>query len=441
MNPLYRRMWVSCVPLRIVAGEELEEVDGHKVTTEGRAEILAWLCRCKRLAMSLRPDLEPRRVFDAKSGLETSSMESLRLTWCDPPVLARKFKQRVPGDVLRSIGGQRVSGMSQQSIRELWASSTEFDSHSMMKVQSLAASTVLKRGLLGALEADKAPIHLGFECAGCGREPLIGTRFSCQDSQLHFCGACFAGRGHAHQHLHFLSEEHPGAESVEVKMVQQPTAGSEVVVIGTGGDHDGHLGQVMAEASGKWLVTVGDQELCLDPKHIFLRPGSGHASSAVPAAAVAASTAAASTEPAKAATSASPLIGLRFLPVTPPEAHLTRQPSARELRQVKGQEALQRFESGQAKEKATFLCKGACGRFVETEKVDYVKAGQLVMCQECSQKSAASETQASCKKCGGTFVFSHFMIQVEGRDLPTECPKCQETQQDGWAIMSPLLMS
>ena len=421
------------------AGEELDEVDGHKVTSEGRAEVLAWLGSCHALCTRQGRDLELRPVFDAKSGLETSSMGSLRLTWCDPPVLARNFKQRVPGDVLRAIGGQKVFGMSQQGIRELWASSTEFSTQSIMKVRSLAALPALKKGLLESLEEDKATIHPGFECAGCGREPLIGTRFSCQDSQMHFCGACFAGRGHAHQHLRFLSEEHPGAKSVEVKMVQQPTAGSEVVVIGTGGDHDGHVGRVVAEASGKWLVTVGDQELSLDPKHVFLRPGSERASSAVPAAAVAAA-AAASSPPAKAATSARPLIGSRFVPVPPPETHLTRQPSARELRQAKGQEALQRFESGQAKEKARFLCKGACGKLVETEKVDYVKAGQLVMCQECSQKSLASETKACCKKCGSSFAFSRFMIQVEGRELPSECPKCQETQLDGWAIMSPLLM-
>lgn len=116
---------------------------------------------------------------------------------------------------------------------------------------------------------------------------------------------------------------------------------------------------------------------------------------------------------------------------------MRRQQSLRELRQVEGVEALQRLKSYDppSGRKSTFLCKGMCGTWVEKDKHEYIKEGQLVLCAGCAKKSHGSEEKITCGKCQEEFAYSKFLVDLGVRAKPAVCEECQAESQ--WAIISP----
>lgn len=74
---------------------------------------------------------------------------------------------------------------------------------------------------------------------------------------------------------------------------------------------------------------------------------------------------------------------------------------------------------------------------VKKDNLEYIKEGQLVMCEVCTQKSAESEKETTCRKCQQEFVYSQFLVDVGSYGLPNVCEECQNLEKK-WAIISPL---
>ena len=333
--------------------------------------------------------------------------------------------------MLSEINGAKVFGMSKSKVEELFHSAQTNYSDKTYTYYSVSEICLREMDRKGYTDSEfhkhMIPIHCGFECSGCGSKPLIGARYTCQDCSVHFCGACFKGRAHAHSPGHqFTTQDFPGTAATDAPAAPAIIEGSTIVVIGTGNDQlDGKLGLVTSGASPFWSVLMdgeADHEVALEAQHLFLHSQGQEVTDQ-----------AAETEPS-AETGA---------PSSPPKSidssrfTLVRRPSFRELRQVEGQEALERFKSAPgAARKSSFLCKGTCGRMVEKKNQEYIREGQLVLCQGCMQKSQDSEKKTTCEECLQEFVYSQFFVDLGIDSLPTVCMKCKEA--DEWAIVSPL---
>ncbi|CAK9059438.1 Alpha-protein kinase 1 (AK1) [Durusdinium trenchii] len=460
-------------------GDTLISIDGEEVQGLSRQDVLEKLQKCQGIGLGRGKMTTSFDGFDAVSGLETSTWRGRKIIWTDPP----SFED---DDILVETGGANFFGRPKQEVLAMLEASSQMTSLNIAKIRLAASVNFLKIGLQEKLEGDQQPVHLGFTCQGCERKPLIGARHTCKDCGVHLCGACFRGRAHAHVSGHcFLVHEHAGASASGAAPVIPLAEGSPVVVIGTGQKWDGQPGLATAplssEASSLWSVVMEGEDVCLEleAKHLFLREPQKTGDEAAPdldketetkaveaplpdLLAPLAAESPKSTTPApkqtearrpapratkspKPATPAPKGTEPRFTKVQSKKVEdftvqgLTRQRSARELRQAKGQEALERFKAApRTAHKSTFLCKGKCGRMVETEKVDYIKKGQEgVFCELCTKKCKASRKQALCQKCRAGFVYFQFVLDLEGRAVPRLCDNCRDSQADGWAIVSP----
>ena len=385
--------------------------------------------------------------FDGQSGLETSRLGSLTVTWSDPPIVVSE-KEGLHHPALYKVDGKPVFGLSKREIVELVeASGQPKCEKQMISVSKLCAvaDRVDKSTLLKFLEPD-TPVHPGVKCAGCSHDPVIGALFTCSTCAMQLCSACFKGRAHAHPPDHeFSVQDFLGSTSTMAAPPPSITEGSGVVVIGTGqNDRDGKLGVVKAlttssSASPAWSVLIEGKTTLVDleAKHLFLRPDQ------------ALETAKAAYEPPilqppvePNVTSARKPVPSRFSLVQTPSVEdempkIPRQKSLRELRQVEGVKALQRLKSCDppSGRKSTFLCKGMCGTWVEKDKHEYIKEGQSVLCAGCAKKSHDSEEKITCGKCQKEFTYSKFLVDLGVLARPSVCVECQEESQ--WAIISP----
>ena len=384
---------------------------------------------------------ETQQFFDTKSGLETSSFGSMRIKWSDPPMVVSDDKSCPP--VMLSVGGKNVFGLSKEEILALLEASSQISTASVSRICLLDALPGNKQALRNKLQSDSVAVHPGFQCAGCSHKPLVGARFSCKVCTTTFCGACFKGRAHAHPPDHeFSVQDFPGSTSTVAPAAPKMTEGSAVVVIGTGQrNQDGKLGLVTASMPSSsaglpmWTVLLedaADVSVQLEAQHLFLRsevaaPDAAPTPELTP-----------STPQAEVPNSAAKVVkSTRFTLVDKGEEQppMRRQRSLRELRQVEGHQALERFKLQEplTGRTCTFLCKGMCGTMVEKDKHEYIKEGQLVLCDACTQKSQASEEKTSCGKCKKEFVHSKFLMDLG--ELQPLCEECKEDLQ--WAIVSP----
>ena len=385
--------------------------------------------------IQMRGDRKPRRHcpagFDCETGLETSALGSLTVTWSDPPIV---LGEEPEPQVLLSIDDAKVFGLSKEKVQEMVEVSPrcKFQLASMFQLGLVQDLPGHKQALEHHFKQDQVPIHVGFQCAGCGRKPLIGARFACKTCAVHFCGACFKGRAHAHCPEHqFTVQTFPRTSHTAAPVASKITEGSKVVVIGTGKKHlDGKLGLVTALAptssSALPLCSVvldgADDVVNLEAKHLFLRSSGQEVMVAAPHQAA---------EPCE--PPAEPVVFVAKS--VDPRFTLVRKASLRELRQAEGQQALERVkgQGPHTARKSTFQCKGNCGTRVEVDKQEYVKQGQLVLCEECTKKKEYSQKNATCRKCQNPFHYFQFLVDI-GECVPTLCEECQEDLQ--WAIIS-----
>ena len=431
MKPFY------CYP-----GEELSKINDVDVKSLPRELILEMLQACTGIQLK-GGHHERQQFFDAKSGLETSSHGSMMIKWSDPPMVVSDDPECPP--VMLSIGGKNVFGLSKEEILALLDASSQISTASVSRICLLDALPGNKQTLRSKLQSDSVAVHPGFQCAGCSHKPLVGARFSCKVCTTTFCGACFKGRAHAHPPDHeFSVQDFPGSTSTVAPPAPKISEGSAVVVIGTGQrNQDGKLGLVTASLPSSsaglpmWTVLLEDAKddlsVQLEAQHLFLR-----STAASPEVAAAPTP---STPPPEVPNPAAKVVkSSRFTlvdkcgvqEVIPP---MRRQRSLRELRQVEGHQALERFKLQEPStgRTCTFLCKGMCGTMVEKDKHEYIKEGQLVLCDVCTQKSQASEEKTSCRKCKKEFVHSKFLMDLG--ELQPLCEECKEDLQ--WAIVSP----
>ncbi|CAK9062625.1 Alpha-protein kinase 1 (AK1) [Durusdinium trenchii] len=437
-------------------GDALIAIDEENTERMSRLQILKQLENCRGIEVRVG-DATRSEQFERLSGLEVGSMAGRRMTWTDPP----SFHD---GNLLLEIGGVEVFGKSKQEVLALLKTS---DGWARLDLEHVKLGRRLsKLGCQDRLQELKVPVHMDFTCQGCAREPLIGACHTCKDCSVHLCSACYRGRAHAHTPGHSFSVlEYAGADAFDAKPPPKLEDGSAVVVIGTGKKWDGQPGLAMnmapasSEGHSLWTVLIEgeDEALELEAKHLFLRSEEAQKCQETDLAAPQNQKPEAKPEVLRSQPESTPLPSSkshipepaepkpRFTLVQPEEMGrgLTRQKSARELRQEmrqeKGQEALDRFQAAPpTARKVPLLCKGKCGTMVETEKADYIKKGQAgVFCELCSQKCIASKKQASCQKCTAGFEYSQFVLDLEGsRSAPNLCNNCRESQEDGWAIVS-----
>ena len=422
------------------AGEILHEVDHMNVKSLTREQILKKLQGCSSMQMQKRerkPHKEFPAGFDGQTGLETSTLGPVAVTWSDPPMVLGE--EPVP-QVLLAINGKRVFGMPKQKMIELVENSPEspdsgFEMASVFKMTLLEDLPGHREGIRHCLKTEKVPVHLGVRCSGCGHKPLVGANFTCKNCATHYCSACFKGRAHAHSPAHkFAVQDFPGTTPSDAPVAPKISEGSTVVVIGTGKKQlDGQLGLVTALTSTSsgalplWSVLMDGscEAVNLEAKHLFLRPDQERRASA----------AACELPLPPAEPKEDPKVPASLKPIDP--LLMVRKHSLRELRQVEGQEALERFKSQGTRmaRKSSFLCKGMCGTMVPKDHQEYIKEGQLAMCEACMKKSRDSEKKTTCGKCKQEFVYSQFFVDLpESSGLPSLCQECQETE---WAVISP----
>ena len=443
-------LYILCGPAnsgRNPAGERLLEIDGEDVTSLPRKKILDKLALCSKIRLRVENESEKSPSFDGQSGLETSCIGTMRVTWSDPPIVVSQ-KEGLHHPAIYKVDGKPVFGLSKRNIVEL----VEAPGQSKCETQLISVSTLCaiadradKSTLLKVLKPD-TPVHPGVKCAGCSHDPLIGALFTCNTCAMQLCSACFKGRAHAHPPDHeFSVQDFLGSTSTMAAPPPSITEGSSVVVVGTGqNDQDGKLGVVKAlttssSASPAWSVLIEGKTTLVDleAKHLFLRPDQGL------------ETAKAACEPPILQPPVEPNVPSAPKPApsrwslvqTPSEEDempkMRRQQSLRELRQVEGVKALQRLKSCDppSGRKSTFLCKGMCGTWVEKDKHEYIKEGQSVLCAGCAKKSHDSEEKITCGKCQQEFAYSKFLVDLGVRAKPAVCEECQEESQ--WAIISP----
>lgn len=434
-------------------GEEFHEIDGVEIKSLAREEILQKLQDCSRIRLIMRGQPQEKRVgFDGQTGLETGPLGPLTVTWSDPPmVLGRESRPQV----LLSIDGKKVFGMTKQKLEEMIEGSPncDFECFSLSPLVQIERVPSLKEALEDRFKRDQVAIHPGYQCSGCHQEPLVGARLSCKVCTDHFCGTCFKGCAHAHAPQHgFTVQDFPGTTATDAPVASKITEGSTVVVIGTGKKQlDGQPGLVKSAApiSSRavplWSVLMDGscEDVNLEAKHLFLLEASPASEEPLQ-------------PPVEPLVEAAPELKALFkeglqAPAVPeipkplgpeisqkkgsePRFTMVRQSSLRDLRQVEGQEALERLKAQgpMTAPKTAFLCKGNCGTMVEKDNLEYIKEGQLVMCEVCTQKSAESEKKTTCRKCQQVFVYSQFLVDVGSYGLPNVCEECQNLEKMGY---------
>ena len=213
---------------------------------------------------------------DPKSGLEVSSLGPLRLQWSDPPVLVDGIDDHVAGDILITIDGTSVVGLTQKEIRRVILQRQSFGFLSVGEIFAHYRVAPRKAVLLQHLKEHRYPVHCQAKCKGCLASPLVGFCFTCKTCpDLHYCAACFRGRGHSHASGHsFTKVEYPGAPAVDALPPPPLQADSAVVIVGTGEkDQDGEVGLILSMAASGWQVMLDghDEPRTVLAEHLFLK--------------------------------------------------------------------------------------------------------------------------------------------------------------------------
>lgn len=443
----------------VFEGYEFHEIDGVEIKSLAREEILHKLQECSRIHLRGRGQPQEKPIgFDGQTGLETGPFGPVTVTWSDPPmVLGRESRPQV----LLSIDSKKVFGMTKQKLEEMIEGSPncKFECYSLSELDQIELVPSLAQDMEDRFKRDQMAIHPGYQCSGCHQEPLVGARFSCKICRDHFCGACFKGRAHSHSPQHaFTVQDFPRTTATDAPVASKITEGSTVVVIGTGKKQlDGQPGLVKCAApisSGAvplWSVLMDGsyEDVNLEAKHLFLLEASPASEETLQPPVEPCVEAAPELKAQVKESLPAPVVPAISKPLRPeisqqkkgsePRFTMVRQSSLRDLRQVEGQEALERLKAQgpMTAPKTAFLCKGNCGTMVKKDNLEYIKEGQLVMCEVCTQKSAESEKETTCRKCQQEFVYSQFLVDVGSYGLPNVCEECQNLEKK-WAIISPL---
>ena len=143
-----------------------------EIKSLAREEILQKLQDCSRIRLIMRGQPQEKRVgFDGQTGLETGPLGPLTVTWSDPPmVLERESRPQV----LLSIDGKKVFGMTKQKLEEMIAGSPncDFECFSLSPLVQIERVPSLKEALEDRFKRDQVAIHPGYQCA-FGRSTVL----------------------------------------------------------------------------------------------------------------------------------------------------------------------------------------------------------------------------------------------------------------------------